>query len=76
LRPWRKGQFRAGGKEMFEVDKGRFPVRQCAVLYGNNYTQSLREGQVVVENTFLYEVKIATAIVLKIPYESVYDDQH
>ena len=28
--PWRRDQFSVGGKEMFEVDKGRFPMRQCA----------------------------------------------
>jgi hypothetical protein len=45
LWPWRKGQFRAGGKEMFEVDKGRFPVRQCAL-----YKKYVDEGGLSVEN--------------------------
>ena len=36
------------------------------MLYRNNYTQSLREGQAIAEHTFLTEVKIATAIALKI----------
>ena len=44
----------------------RFRRQVVTVLSINNYTQSLREGQAVVENTFLMEVKIATAIVLKI----------
>lgn len=51
-------------------------MRQC-VLYGDNYTQSLRVGQAVVENTFLLYLDeekeaIATTIALKIPDESVF----
>ena len=44
----------------------RFRRQDVAVLYRINYTQSLREGQAIAEHTFLTEVKIATAIVLKI----------
>ena len=44
----------------------RYRRQDVTVLSRINYTQSLREGQAVVENMFLKEVKIATAIVLKI----------
>jgi hypothetical protein len=35
LRPWRTDPFRIGGKEGFEADKERFPVRQCVPGVGH-----------------------------------------
>jgi hypothetical protein len=32
LQTWRRDQFRVGGKEIFEADNGRFPMRQCDTL--------------------------------------------
>jgi hypothetical protein len=32
LQPWRRDQFRVGGKEGFEADKARFPVRHAVRL--------------------------------------------
>lgn len=59
----------------------RFRGQDVTVFYGDNYTQSLREGQAVVENTFLSYLDegngaIATPIALKIPYESVLYERH